>query len=70
MASKRRQRRRGCERKVKYDKDTAFNIAMSMRSRYPGQSVDAYPCDVCGDWHVGHRPNRVQNKINSRRRKN
>lgn len=68
MASKRRQRRRKCERKKKYTKDQAFNVAVKMRSKMTGQRIDAYPCPVCGSWHVGHRPWKVQQQISSRRR--
>lgn len=70
MASKRRKRRRVCTRKIKYDKDTAFRIALVMRNQqqYDGRVVDAYKCLICGQWHVGHRPKRVQQSITARRK--
>ena len=70
MASKRRQRRHACQRKKKLDKDTAFLIAHNMRkSQPPGEPpYDAYHCTLCGNWHVGKRPRKVQNQITARRR--
>lgn len=70
MASKRRQRRHGCQRKRKLVKDEAFRIALTMRQRQPpGEPpYDAYPCTACGHWHVGKRPRQVQQSITSRRK--
>lgn len=68
MASKRRQRRKACEKKKKYDKQTAYAVALKMRHAKPGQRIDAYLCPLCKQWHVGHRPYRVQQAISARRR--
>lgn len=68
MASKRRKKRRVCTRKVKYTKDQAFKVATAMRAEYDGRVIDAYPCPVCGQWHVGHRPRKVQQRISQRRK--
>lgn len=51
MASKRRLRRRSCERKKRHAKRDAIGIAKSMRRR--GKMVSAYSCQFCGGWHVG-----------------
>lgn len=70
MASKRRKRRQSCGKKRKYEKNTAFRVAVAMRAKYLGERIDAYPCGQCGFWHVGHRPKKVQQKIRARRDKN
>ena len=68
MASKRRQRRHICERKRKYDEAEARQVARQITIRTVGhKKVDAYCCPVCGSWHVGHRPYRVEKIINERR---
>ena len=70
MASKRRLRRRQCERKQAYSKDQAFRIAVKLRNgQAPGRrAVDAYQCPLCGQWHVGHRPQKTQFSISDRKR--
>lgn len=67
MASKRHLRRHQCERKEKHSKDEAFAIAVKMR-RSKGQTLDAYQCPFCGNWHVGRRNRKVQQTISARRR--
>jgi len=47
MASKRAQRRRECERKVRYD-----SHSQAVARCWGGLVV--YPCPHCGGWHVGH----------------
>lgn len=69
MASNRRQRRVQCGQKRKFDKDGAFSEATRLRRLWPGQSLDGYLCDHCGQYHVGHRPKKVQKMIDSRRKK-
>lgn len=67
MASKRRVRRSQCQGKRPRTKDGAIAEATRRRRKYPGQTFDAYQCPTCGSWHVGHRPWRIQQSINSRR---
>ena len=68
MASKRRLRRRACERKRDYpDQTTATAAARSLR-RATGEHVHAYRCQHCAAWHVGHPPKRVRQAIRDRRR--
>lgn len=69
MASKRRVKRRQCSGKKKYaDKAMAIREATRMRRAKIGQSFDAYQCETCGQWHVGHRTYKVKQKIAARRR--
>lgn len=69
MASKRRQRRKQCGDKIPHSHQTAVQEAIR-RSRAAGavEVFDAYPCPVCGAWHVGHRPKFVRQQIEARRR--
>ena len=62
MASKRRQRRDSCERKVKYTHREAVRIAKRLRYRTDGDVIDAYKCTNCGCYHVGHRPYKVSQR--------
>ena len=58
MASKRRLRRKECEGKRRYPtQGDAFAAAKVARVRADGgQYIDAYQCEHCGGWHIGHRP--------------
>jgi hypothetical protein len=56
MSSKRRLRRRSCERKRRYDRLAAIKRAKSLRHR--SASYHAYECAFCGGWHVGRRNRR------------
>jgi len=47
MSSKRRLRRKNCERKRRYGKDEAIVEARRRHMR-------AYPCKFCGGFHIGH----------------
>ena len=57
MASKRKKRRRECERKKKYDtKEDAWLVAR----KYTRESrayipVAVYKCEHCGGYHVGRK---------------
>lgn len=68
MASKRGQRRRACGKKVKHEKDAAFREALRLRRLYPGERIDAYKCEHCHQWHVGHRTKEQQQAISARRK--
>ena len=68
MASKRRHRRIHCGTKRRFDTAKgAIAMATSLRRR-TGEAYDAYQCKHCGQWHVGHRPYKVQQAISARRR--
>lgn len=68
MASKRGQKRRKCQRKHRFTNEAdAVKAAIDMRKKHPGSTLDAYRCGLCGGWHVGNRPKRVQQSINSRK---
>jgi len=56
VASKRKQRRKACDGKKRYDThEEALSdaIYLQRRDRYP---MRAYPCQFCGGHHVGHMP--------------
>lgn len=66
MASKRAQRRRSCEGKIRHDTfEAAVAHAHSLRHKTGDRSYCAYPqgsrngCEFCGGWHVGRRPYRL-----------
>lgn len=68
MASKRHQRRRGCERKHAYaTRDEATRAAGQLRRAYLGGTWAAYRCAFCGQYHVG-RPNARQRQATRDRR--
>lgn len=61
MSSKRRQRRRSCENKVRHlDEAAAAAHATSLRSAW-------YRCSFCGAWHVGRRSRQLKAAIRARR---
>ena len=54
MASKRRKRRKSCTGKKRYP---SRKEAMDSRDRVFKEyriRLDAYKCDFCGGWHIGH----------------
>lgn len=55
MASKRHLRRKQCERKRRYDsEDAAWRAARSLRRAKAETNIEAYPCQHCRGYHVGH----------------
>jgi hypothetical protein len=69
MASKRRLRRKQCQRKQPLTRQAAMAMAATLR-RQSGTdwAIDAYRCQIDpSHWHVGHRPRRVQRVIEKRR---
>lgn len=58
MSSKRAIRRRSCDGKIRHadQREALDHIAgLNRRKGFQG-SMNAYRCDFCGGWHVGHRP--------------
>ena len=52
MASKRRLRRNACTGKIRYSEDDAVRFAQISRGN--GKRLNAYKCEFCHQWHVGH----------------
>jgi len=49
-----------CGNKIRYsDPQSAWEIALTMR-RLEKDEFNAYLCDCCGYWHVGHRRPRLR----------
>jgi hypothetical protein len=61
MSSKRRLRKRMCQDKVRYTREAAYEARHRLQMR--GEFVNAYKCDWCGGWHVGHPPRRCQEAL-------
>lgn len=60
MASKRRLRRRSCERKVKHPSAAAASAtikSLHARKGYQGR-LDVYRCRFCSSYHIGHGKHR------------
>lgn len=57
MASKRRLRRRSCERKVRHESASGAWIARkhTTADKQERALLDVYACRFCKGWHVGHR---------------
>lgn len=56
MSSKRRIRRRSCESKVNYpSRDAALLAITAQRYKWTAR-MNAYPCQFCGQYHIGHAP--------------
>jgi hypothetical protein len=54
MASKRRLRRKRCEKKKRYDtQEHANNDAVALMRRV-NHRLSVYKCQFCKGWHVGH----------------
>lgn len=59
MSSKRHQRRKSCDGKVRYPSQEEAHTAMyslkhddHINGRHEFMSI--YPCKFCGGWHIGH----------------
>lgn len=53
MASKRRLRRKGCDRKQVFNKEDA-GLHARRRFGQTGQFIKAYKCSFGHHWHIGH----------------
>lgn len=62
MASKRHQRRKACSRKVRHGSPEAARTALHKLNQAKGYQgpMNAYQCQFCGGWHIGHRPGGVK----------
>jgi hypothetical protein len=64
MASKRHQRRRGCEGKVAHaTQGEAWQAACLLRKSQSGGTWAAYKCPFCGRFHVGRPTARQRQAI-------
>lgn len=58
MTSKRRLRRKKCGSKRRFaEAGPAIAVAIALRKQQSGR-VDAYWCEFCNGYHVGHPPNK------------
>lgn len=63
MSSKRHLRRIKCERKIRYRTAAQAKSANRRFVDMGGDWLNAFPCDHCSGWHLGHRPSRVERAI-------
>lgn len=68
MASKRRQRRIKCERKLQFRSAEIALFNAQKMFRATGESLSAFRCKFCGQWHLGHRPAYIERAIAERHR--
>lgn len=62
MASKRQERWRSCEKKIKHDtSDQAHAHKRHLSGRY-----SVYKCTFCGGWHVGRTTKKVKQAMAAR----
>lgn len=61
MASKRRIRRSACIGKQQLSEQEA-KARRAILSR-KGECLNAYKCQFCKQWHVGHPPAKIQRKL-------
>ena len=46
-----------CERKRPYGSKREAKVAIEqVQARKGGGALNAYRCEHCGRWHIGHRP--------------
>lgn len=60
MSSKRRIRRKACDGKKRYETCAAAVSASTATGRNFGGLFNAYHCQFCRGWHVGHIPRTVK----------
>jgi len=54
MSSKRHQRRKACEGKRRYETSAQAGYAAHLLREKDGAWMQAYHCQFCGGYHVGH----------------
>jgi len=59
VSSKRRQRRKACQGKVRYPSQPDA-IAAARRGRTRGHWLLGYRCPHCTAWHIGHPTARIR----------
>lgn len=68
MSSKRRLRRKRCERKTRFaEKEGALGAARHTRTATGSGPMSAYECPWCGGWHVGHMSRTMIREMAQRR---
>jgi hypothetical protein len=45
---------RACEGKIDYKSEPTARAAVTRMSAKKGERFDAYECELCGGWHIGH----------------
>lgn len=62
MASKRNQRRRACQGKIRHTCEEHAKLALRGHHRKYGydRGIRYYKCPACGGWHLGHASHQVQ----------
>lgn len=68
MVSKRRLKRKACERKIKHKSEgAAFAAIRSMWLRYGigARGMQPFRCSHCGQWHIGHETGTRGNRVNA-----
>jgi hypothetical protein len=68
VASKRRERRRSCESKIRYETLESALAARWGTNRRLNERLGAYRCAFGDHFHLGHNPARVRQAIADRRR--
>ena len=69
MSSKRAQRRRACEGKVRHpNAEAALAHAAHLRRLGSPVPARAYACPHCGAWHVGRPDRRTRQSLRAQRR--
>jgi hypothetical protein len=63
MASKRQVRRRECGDKKRYASSADAVAAAGRIGRAKGEKLVAYRCRFCRQYHIGHPPVAVQQKL-------
>jgi len=54
MSSKRRLRRRSCEKKVRYESQGHARAAVrELARKFAAVQCEPYQCHFCGGWHLG-----------------
>lgn len=65
MASKRRLRRKGCGRKIRYTSQAEALAGLKALTREKGHQgyLTPYHCQFCNGYHFGHPPRRVRQAL-------
>jgi hypothetical protein len=55
-------KKRSCQHKRKYESWAAADHHAGLLERRDKIEMNAYQCEFCGRWHVGHTPKRLIGK--------
>jgi hypothetical protein len=50
-------RARSCTGKQRYGREATARRSAERYGEKKGERFEAYPCDYCGGWHIGHAGN-------------